>query len=348
MIATILFALATLAYIGMIFPIVAVRGHGPTHDFSGLFLTPVFWLALSGALSMAIASGAFDWMFSSRGMQYLLAWAAPFAMCVVAVFSVILADESRMPIALRYLIPWFLYLVPLAALFGCFCALYPDLGRSMNPLLWRASLLFSCGLSLLVGCAMTAEFAFAGLRRQDAAIDATLKRDTDRNQQMLAEVEAMQPEKDFGELLQHSNRWERADIQTLAVRKALAHPNFTNQLAENLRTDTFGRGMYFVDAHDPPDPKAIAEPFRDGILFLALDVRKKRREWSYMFADTFDTQARQITSGADRLALQGVDFVPAILEYRAAMDEPRADGVKQTCRAELDKWLKAHKKDPKR
>ena len=154
----------------------------------------------------------------------------------------------------------------------------------------------------------------------------------------------MQPERDFAGLLQHSNRWEPEAIQRLAVRKALALPDFTKRLAENLRTDLFGRAMYFVEAHETPDPRSIAEPLRDGVLLLAADARRQMRDQGNLFADTFDTLAGQITTAADRFAPLGVDFVPAITEFRSAMDEVRADGMKPTCRDGLDRWLKAHRK----
>jgi hypothetical protein len=87
----------------------------------------------------------------------------------------------------------------------------------------------------------------------------------------------------------------------------------------------------------------LTEPFRDGVLVMAKQVRENLRTEYTFHADSFDFDTRLILSVAEKLHGLGTDFVPAIREYRAAMDEPRADKsskARLNCVAVLDSWLK--------
>jgi hypothetical protein len=195
---------------------------------------------------------------------------------------------------------------------------------------------------------MLGELIVSTQQRANQRIETSQREETARDQQRLSEVEAMNVEKNFAGLLQYTNRFSSEPVQSLAVKKVLSHPQFTEKLTECLRGWCVGEAMYFVDAHDPPEPASIAEPLRDGILRLAGLARKSMETQDRMFEDQFDSDVQRILSAADRFAKYGVDYVPAIRQYRAAMDVPRdrmADKNKPTCRFALDQWLKANKKN---
>ncbi len=337
-------SIALLAYVLMLLSLLTgdiQRGGGA---YYAAVLAPIFWIALSIAFGSAISTGGMDWLTSSRGTQVALVLAAVFSIGLVAFFCLAIWNEppSQIPktmVGLRY---WPLFVLPFFALLGAFFAINGGLAPTY---LWRAPLLFSGGVALLAGAGLLMELLVSMQQRQWQRIEQMRERQSSRDRTIMAEVQARDTVQDFGRLLQFTNRYETPSIQALALQKALAHPDFTNQLAACLRNRWSGEALYFVDAHDPPDPHAIAEPLRDAILLMAARVRERMRTEDNMFDGTFDSDAQRILNAADRLAVQGVDYMPAIREYRAALDEPRQarhGAVKPPCRASIDQWLAAH------
>jgi hypothetical protein len=50
-----------------------------------------------------------------------------------------------------------------------------------------------------------------------------------------------------------------------------------------------------------------------------------------------------VLAAADRFKPFGVDYVPAMRTYRAAMDEPNRNHFVPQCRATIDQWIIAQR-----
>ena len=112
------------------------------------------------------------------------------------------------------------------------------------------------------------------------------------------------------------------------------------QLATGLHSAWYEYVLIFLDAADPPDGKALAEPARDAFLTMVEEAHSRLKEPSYVHPDTFDFQARLMLSVADKFHAYGVEYAPAIRAFRTALDDPhRPKDVKFNCAADLDAWL---------
>jgi hypothetical protein len=155
-------------------------------------------------------------------------------------------------------------------------------------------------------------------------------------------VERLEPIADFGRLLGYTSPFETDSIRTLALQKLRSHASFTAQLAACLGNEWFGEALIFVEGNDPPNPAACADPARQAFLRVAARVRENMRTAHWLYDDSFDADARRVLAAATKLTGHGVDFGPAIREFRAALDEPRSQKINPQCRRELDEWLATH------
>lgn len=348
--------LAGLLFLYPILPMLqeTPRGHdGATGRMMGLTLLLLpLWLLLSVALAVATARGSFGWVPVGRALQYPLVLSACAAMAVVTWFSGSLRGEpaDQVPWAARAVIGWAVYVLPLVIVGTGVFLVNPSLGELVPPLLVRLPVALSGGLSILVCAGLLSEGLSAWSSRTAARVEHEISRQNERDERYLAEVRGMDPERDFPQLLNHTSEFESPAIRALALEKALAHPHFTEALAEALRSGWSDYALRYVESNDPPDAQALAEPVRQALLREADWVRDMMRREHTLRDDDFDYRAVRLVKVVDRFRKDGADHAAAVRAYRQAFDEPR-DGAKghnrvnPTCRRMLDEWLAAESRN---
>jgi hypothetical protein len=320
---------------------------GPTRGENGmgqafglaLILLPL-WICLGGALLASAGIAALDWLTSSRGLQITALVFSCIAMMVVSWFSSLMIHEpaNQIPWAARPFLYWAIEAFPIVVMIFCAVTL-----NSRSGGWWlRVPLALVAASAMLSIVGMLGEWFISSQQREYARADAIVSEQDQRTKDQIQEVTIADPEKDFGNLLLFTNRYHDAKVREPAAAKLRTNPNLERELAEYLRN---GRDepLIFLDATDPPDRKPLAEPFRDGVLVMAKEVRERLRTEYTFHADSFDFDTRLILSVAEKLRGLGTDLVPAIREYRAAMEEPRADKSSKerlNCITVLDSWLK--------
>ncbi len=300
-----------------------------------------FGLSLAGALEAAVVRGGLDWLSRSRGLQHGFALASALCVTVVTVFCVALYREpsAQMPWTLRPLIGVALYLLPLLALAGTALALNATWRAALPTPLVRAPLLLAGAAAALICAGLLVELLLALQADSLRRVEERQAADAQRDREMLAEVASLDPLTQLGRLLNQTSRYETPAIRELALRKAHSNPALNDELARMLRNEWRGEALTFVAWNDAPDPAALAAPLRDGILLLAEDVRREMRDAHYLHDDEFDPLAERVLAAVDRVGSHGVDYVPAVRAFRAALDEPRTQAIAPRCRARLDAWL---------
>lgn len=302
-----------------------------------LFSLPL-WGCLALAYGLAVARGGLDWTALPRWPQHLLAFggATGVALAIALCAGLHTEPAGEIPWAIRPLQPWGLTALPLLAV-GCgVLALNEGLRGPLPPLAWRAPQAATGALALAVVLGLLAEWAWT-VQQRDARDSRQAWADAQEfNQQALAAVQAMDTERDFGQLLGYTGRFQPSDVRALALAKLRAHPRFTDELAARLRSEWRGEAMTFIAWNEVPDPAAIAAPAHDAVLLLAADVRRQMREAHYLRDDAFESLAERVLAVANRY---GAEFAPAVRAFRAALDEPRPQSITPPCKQALDAWL---------
>jgi len=171
-----------------------------------------------------------------------------------------------------------------------------------------------------------------------------------RNLQQQAEEQAREdllvvqrtaPETDFSRLLHYTSRFERPATRQLALQKVLATgPRFDPLLTECLRTPFFQDGLTYLRDNDPPgDAAPLAEPTRDAIFLSAKRLREEFATGRKIEADDIESGVDTILTVADKFSKYGVDFLPAVRDYRAALDSPKYGKVPPSSVKKMDTWL---------
>jgi hypothetical protein len=309
--------------------------------WGSIFVLVPLWFLLTVALCAATARGALDWLTRVRALQYLVVLAACVAMAVVTFFSMALKHEpmSQVPGAARPFLGWAVLVFPPIVMGFCVLALDPGLASAVPAPTYRIpAALVGAACLLASGGLLWQWFSFT---QQEAAarVERMVARDTERDREMLAEVERLDPVKELGRLLDKTGPFESPAIRELAVKKARSHPSFSAELAAMLQNEWCIETLTFLEANDPPEAAALAEPARVAMLRVAKKVRKDMEEAHHLYDDSFDSHARRVMAVADRLRGHGVDYSPAIREFRAALDTPRSQKIDPSCRRALDQWL---------
>jgi hypothetical protein len=321
-------------------------------DMSGIIIFPVLSLALFILLTTAFCAvageGKLDWIGWPRGAQYFSVIVSCLTLTIIIGFSVVLGKEpaSQIPWAIRPFIPWSPLVLPPVLIAVALLFLNKDLGTSVVWL--RGAFAFLCGVGLLTGLGLLGEAFYWNQQRAAQEIVAIQERESDRDRMIMDQVKAADPEKDFGSLLAQTNRFEKPAIRDLALQKILSNSNFTATLAAHLRGQIyFGSALIFLRDNDPPDKAALAEPVRDAFVLAAQQVRDTMRTEFNPRRSEFISDADEVLVVADKFASYGVDYVPAIREYRAALDEPgqspryKEETLKadMPSRGQVDRWL---------
>jgi hypothetical protein len=300
------------------------------------------------AMMLATARGGFDWLPIRRGPQYLLVFASGVAIAVLLFFSFMgkLEHPNHLPLAARPFLNWAVYVFPLLLMAFAFLTLNPSLGSKIPVLAYRVPIAIIGVASLLACAGMIAQWIAYNQQQQIARMERAVADGNERDRGILERVQSLNPTNDFPELLGFANRFENETIRKVAIQKARSHPQFDAELAKVLQNGWAEKGLVYLDACDVSEPerKALAEPVRAAILVLAADARDAIERTHTFYADQFDWNTRIILSMADKFQGAGVDYAPAIREFRAALDAPRGKDFNFNARRPLDAWLAKQQK----
>lgn len=316
---------------------------GARFMFALLFSLP-FLAALGVAAGVATARGGFDWTGVGRGGQHALVLAACVAIAVVTVFAVGLRGEPahQIPLAMRPLMAWAIFVIPPAALVGVgVCLVTPGATgpwlHTMRGLMTGTAAVSGAALVVLLGEGV----AFVQ-RQQTSRIEETAAFESRRDSMVLATVTDLDPATGFTQLLNFTNQYERPEIRSLALQKVNSRVDFTEALRASLEAGGSGEILTYLAGNEPPDPAAAAPIAAHAILGTAAFIRRQMEQAHTLRNDSFEGPVGRALAAADRLAGHGVDFTPAVRELRRALDTPRTQKIEPPARRTLDAWLAKH------
>ena len=310
-------------------------GHGEWTITASLVLLPM-WLLLACGLSMLVPRQGFAWLGGGSARQYLVVLIGCLALFVVSWFTAALGLEpaTDIPWAIRPFLPWPHFVFPILVLLYSYFAWNGPVPMAVRvPLaaLTAFALLLCGGLLFQV----VAELQISQNAASQGIVDGANRRDA----MILAEVEAMDPEKDFGRLLNFTIEFESPPIRAVALQKVLSRPDAKGDVASAIKKGYAAEALRFFQSNNLPDQNAIAESVRDAIVAEAAGLRRRMRSEPTIFASDEDARVTLCLTVADKFRGSGVNFAPAIQTYRDAFDEPRTDAAGAGAKRTLDAWL---------
>lgn len=338
--------LAVLLYaVPLPFVISSPRSHdgGQSEMWALMLLLVLLWFFLAVALCVSAANGGLDWMQVTRGSQYMLVLVTSLAMAVVTALSGMLRHETadQIPWAVRPLTPfaWAMWIFPAVAMIFSLVSINPSLGGILPRLAVRVPIGAVGGMSLLVSFGMLAQWFVSSQQKQAARVDAIVAEQDERPLRQLEELRGYDANTQLSMVLGYTNPYNDPKVRELALEKIRAVPNLEEQLATGLRSPWYESVLMFLNAADPPDGKALAEPARDAFLLQAQATRESIRTPGTLYPESFDFEGRLVLGVADKFRQYGVDYIPAIRAFRNALDEPHDPKINFNCAAQLDDWL---------
>ncbi|MBI1354374.1 MAG: hypothetical protein GC160_08510 [Acidobacteria bacterium] len=321
------------------------RGDGGAVWGSIFVLTPL-WLLLTAALLVAAGRGGFDWLPVKRGSQYALVLVSGIALLVVTFFSFMSKAEhiSQLPWVVRLFTSWAVVLFPLVTMAFLAFALNPSLGPGLKPPTLGLPFVAVAGFSLLACGGMLIEAMIHAQQQQQARVEEAVEADNQRDRDIMARVQSLQAANDLPELLGFTNRFEKPEIRQAAIAKVEADPQLIARLAETLQSGWAEKGLVYLDACEvsAEDRKILAAPVRTAIETLTAEAKDSVERTHTFYAEQFDWNTRIILSVADKFEGEGLDYGPAIREFRRALDSERTRDVRLNARQTLDRWLAKH------
>ena len=312
-------------------------GMGKQESATTFAIAGWIWCPLVGtAFCAAVAQGKLDAVGWPRGFVYAAIILACVAIASVAVWIAAAASGLAGLIVMTGVI--------LAALV---CLNFSDSAWG------RYGLLGVMSLGLLAALAQIGVWLFWSQQGAARHVVAIEERTNDRDSAILEEVKTADAEKDFGMLLGHTGRFENRKIAALALEKVRSTARFDALMAETLRNGNYFRnGFKYLSDHDPaPAAKAeLAGAVRDAVLLVGQSVREIMRQEYNPRGSQFVDDASEVIAVVGKFEGLGVDFSPAMREYRASIEEPgrsaryQEETLKDDLRSrkQLDQWLTAY------
>lgn len=308
---------AVLCLLGLLNVAVLTKGPGGDAGVGHAFVV-LLWAAglvlCFGCVTIVIGTmGGFAWLGGSPGVRLVLAggW------FVLAVAGVYLYPGAAWPVVLRMAGA---IVLPLCLLAWAAVHLNPGLASALPPGTAKALTI----TAFVLGALPVASLALGRGLGTVAALSP--RRELDSFQQgLVAQIEAHDVQQGIAGLLVHTPRGRHPILREKALAKIKSRPDWQDELARLLKTETAPEVLGFLSAHEVDDPARFAAPVNDGLLQQAQDIRAQIRESNHpsnLYAGLRQTEVRLALEVADKFQRQGVDYRAAVLEMRRAFDEP--------------------------
>lgn len=285
-------------------------------------------LLLAVAFLAAATLGAFDWLGAARPGQYALVLAAGLLLTLscVAASALRMEPASQRPWVLRPFVPWLALLLP--PLLVLAAALLLNAGGDgfaarAGRTLWASA----AALALLLAIGLFGEWVYRSGQRQQARVREELAFRDRRDQQMLAEVQRMDPLRDVASLLNFSNVYESEPIRTLALAKLAQHPDLAAAIVHELTAGRAYEAIIYLQGNDPPHPGRVAAAIATGIERIAADLHDSIQRTHTLHPEQGEPETMRILEVTRRFEGHGIDCQPALARLRAALEHRREGQV---------------------
>jgi hypothetical protein len=347
--ANVSLALAALIFILLFLPffhhkVATSNDQGAT----GYVIIIIFFLhlVLLGLISVAYIvigrNGYFDWV-SGNGLLRTLIISIGLLSCVI--ISALSFMSRIAPGSTPVLMQSMARIAPIAILIivvGTGFILNNNFLRESIP-----SVFYKWPLLILdVGCfAGIVILAFTILSSTRSGVqEATRKYESEKSikNSRLAEIESADVSNDMVRLLEFTGGLYPQEVREQASAKIMTDTSWQKDLIDLMEDDHALEVFNFLQSNEVNDKNLFLKPVYDGVIDAAAWIRHmiQGTSPSEFYSDMFSDEINRVLRTVEKFEGMGVDYLPAVSEVRAALDEPRSDQkVKFDCIPVLDGWI---------
>lgn len=345
-------ALATLIFF-MIFSAVFIkeqpRGGDAVMGYAwGILLLNLALLVLLALAAIIIAwKGGFDWISPNKTSRYLLVALGLLAAMATSALSALFKGEPDAMASLIKLLSGFApILIPLILIITGVILLNDGLRTAVPLAAYKFPLLLVFSLGILGVGAMLVGWMIESNKNALRQIASIEERQDQNHLRLLQDIDSCDVSKDMVFILVLCDANQDPEVREKAVAKVKTNPQWQEELIRRLENEWAPEAFNFLASNEVPDKAMFAEPVRKGVLNQALVIRKSIRRSSHpshFYPELFSWEVERVLRTVDKFEGLGTDYLPAIRELRAALDEPSDyPKPKFRCLALLDGWIQRH------
>ncbi len=341
--------IATLLYFSLV---TALYGKTPkggdavvSYLWGIIFINAALWICINLVSIIIAFKGGFDWISPSKTTRYLLVYLGLFFICLTPALSGLFKNEHNVPL-LRFYSFFVPILVPLVLVVVAAILLNGSLRSAVPLTFYKWPLVLIAVIGLLGVAAGMVSLVSENIRNNTARVKEITEREDTNHQRILKEIDSCDVMVNMHHILVFTGDNQPPQIRDKAVAKVRTNPNWQQELIRVLDTHLAEEAFQFLASNPVDDPSLFTEPVRKGVLKQASLIRERIQRSSHpshFYPGMFSWEVERVIRSVDRFKGMGTDYLPAMKELRAALDEPSE--YKQTsftCISPLDKWIKVN------
>ncbi len=307
-----------------------------------IFLSLLF-LGLMSIVYIAINNqGGFDWVSTTGSVRFLILSIGLLSAVIIAAIGVM---NRFMPFSSSDILQSLMKAVPViifvVLLVTGFILNNTGIREHVNLVFYKWPLFLVDGLSLAGVLFLAATTLFSG---HSGVEDATRKYESavSIKNDRLAEIESSDVKENMVRLLEFTGGLYPQEVRDKASAKIKTNPDWQKELIDMLENDQALYAFNFLQSNDVADKNLFLQPVLTGALSVAGYIRHTIQGTSPTAFDDgmFSDEVNRVLRTIEKFEGNGVDYLPAVREMRAALDEPvGGKKIKFDCRDTLDSWI---------
>ncbi|NUO03488.1 MAG: hypothetical protein HUU01_22980 [Saprospiraceae bacterium] len=308
-----------------------------------------FWGCMIIVAVATGSNGGFGWISVHSSTAWGLAFLGLLTIAIATSFAALFRFEPEVPWSMRYLTGIAPAIFPAVLLLVAAVLLNEPIRAAIPVSVYKIPLLVVFGVSTLACLIGLVELIVAQQQRMAMQIEAAVSDEERYHQFRMTEVEKANPMDTNGliNLLVYTDGNHRMELREKTLAKIKTNPQWQQVLLEALQNENAPQVFTFLASNEVADKALFVGPVRAGILQLAEGIRRDIRRCSHpshFYADQFSWDIDRMLATVEHFKGMGVDYLPAMREVRAALDEPSdPPGLKQVAfkaADTLDWWIR--------
>ena len=314
----------------------------------GMIILNLIFAIIMILVSLIIGhKGGFEWVAQTSSSRFwLVAIGLLGAVITTGLSGLFRFENGPVPYMIRATSSFGPVLIPLVLIVSGFILLNTGLKTSVPLPVYKWPLVIVSIFGVVgVASAIIGEIAISQKNRAAVMKDNIAFNDSN-HERILSEIDSCDVTKNLVFILVYTGDNQDSDIKHKAVAKVKTHPEWEQELIRLLQTDWAAEPLQFLAFNDVNNPALFLDPVRLGVINQARLMRERINRCSHpshFYPDMFSWEVERVLRTVDRFEGRGMDYLPAVKEVRAALDEPSPfDKPEFNCLPELDKWIKKH------
>lgn len=343
-------ALATLVSMALLSPFFQHKiSTSNDQGASGYMVIIVIFLAFLFLVLMSVVyvgingNGGFNWISASGMIRFLFLAVGLLSAVIIAAIGVM---SRFMPVSKSDPLQSMMWAVPvvifIVLLVTGFILNHNTLRESAPVFFSRWPLIIVDGLSIVGVLFLAATTRFSG---QSGAEDATRKYESSVSikNNRLSEIERYDVKEDMMRLLELTGGLYPQEVRDKASAKIKTNPDWQKEMIGILESDQALYAFNFLQSNEVEDKKLFLQPVLIGVMSAAAYITHTIQGTSPSGFDDgmFSDEVNRVLRTVEKYEGNGVDYLPAVRDMRAALDEPvGGKKIKFDCSDALDNWIR--------